>query len=74
MARKAKAATMAERVAVLETEIAAVMSRLEANSAVLADINGKLSKQKGFIAGVIFVVTALWGVVAMAVKYLPIKP
>lgn len=72
--KQSKATSMAERVAILETEISAVVAKLESNSAVLVQIDQKLSRQKGFIGGVIFVVSALWALALAALKFIPVKP
>ncbi len=40
----------------------------------LSDIKAQQNRQKGFIGGIVVVVSAIWGLVAMAVKFLPLKP
>lgn len=64
-------ATLAERVAVLETELQGVAAKLAANSAVLEGIDKKLTGQKGFIAGMVFVITTAWAAIVAIVQYWP---
>lgn len=71
MARTKRNTSMEERVAVLETIVAAMSTTLNANSAILTEINKKLSGQKGFIAGMVFVVSAAWAAILALVQYWP---
>lgn len=72
--RMSSKSTLGERVAVLESEVAHVRARLESNTVILGNIDAKLTKQKGFVAGMVFVFTAIWGVIITAVQYFPFKP
>lgn len=72
-AKKRVSVSINERVAVLETEVLAMSAKLEANSAVLAGIDRKLSGQKGFVAGMVFVISAAWAAIIALVQYWPSK-
>lgn len=77
--------TAGERLAVLESvvgahdqrdrehfeQLAQAVSRINDR---LDSIDAKLSKQKGFLGGVVFVVSALWALALAAMKFLPIRP
>jgi tetrahydromethanopterin S-methyltransferase subunit G len=67
--------TIEERLARLEAQREAEMKDTEALKTKLNDvdekldqINGKLDRQKGFIAGAMAAFTFVWGVVAFVVK------
>lgn len=74
-----RADTMPARVAVLEAQVAAhetsdaehfaelrgAFARIDQR---LTAIEEKLTRQKGFLGGVVFVVSAVWGVIVLFVK------
>ena len=53
---------------------AAITAALAMIQTDVSEMKRQQSRQKGFVAGVIFVVSALWGLVVVALKFLPIKP
>lgn len=63
------ATTHRERIAVLEERQAGIDQKLEKMSVSLTHIESTLSKQRGFIAGVVFVISALWALVAAVFKF-----
>lgn len=72
--KMARNTTAAERLAVLEQQVSQVTAQLAANSTVLSDIQRQMSRQKGFIGGIVFVVSAVWALAIAAMKFLPIRP
>lgn len=52
-----------ERVAILETKLETAVEKLDSIEANTADIKDTLSKQRGFIAGILAVLTPIWAVV-----------
>jgi len=69
MARELKSAPAGERLAVLEQQMAHVTAQLTANSAVLGEIKQQMARQKGFIGGIIFLVSAVWAAAGVALAY-----
>ena len=78
--RKMPSNRSGERLATLEERSAAHDARLEAHfaddaknqaeiSAALTEIRTTLEKQRSFVAGVVFVITAIAGAIAIAVNY-----
>ena len=50
----------------LQMEIA---KKLDTLTKSVDDINLSLSKQKGFIAGMVFIISAVWAIIAAVFKY-----
>lgn len=76
--------SLEERVAVLEANQQRIQKDLGELFTLIRDhmeseekrwerIEETLSKSKGFIGGVVFVVSALWGIFLVALKFLPSK-
>lgn len=49
-------------------EFATIATTMATQTQALAEINRKLDKQKGFIGGVVFIVSAVWAVAVFVVK------
>lgn len=74
--------SLEERVAVLEANqqrtqkdlgelFSLIRDHMEKEEKRWEEIHATLTKAKGFIGGVIFVVSSVWGVVIVGFKYLP---
>lgn len=52
-----------ERVAVLETKLETAVEKLDTIEQNTADIKDSMAKQRGFIAGILAVLTPIWAVI-----------
>lgn len=55
--------SLEERVAVLETKLDTALLQLETVEENTSAIKESMSKQRGFIAGILAVITPIWGVI-----------
>ncbi|HEY9818426.1 MAG TPA: hypothetical protein V6D20_21840 [Candidatus Obscuribacterales bacterium] len=60
--------TTAERLVVLETDANNIQSDLDEIKADVKEIKAGLNRQKGFIAGIMFVITPLWATIVVFAK------
>ena len=52
-----------ERVAILETQLEAAVERLDSIEANTVAIKDSMAKQRGFLAGMLAVITPIWGAI-----------